>query len=173
MATIFPQSNFYNAQNAFVMLFDAVNRQGLEYETETKELFNIGFYIQNTVETDINVDWFNWKKEASKAIISAKQLKDIIKRLHQKSDLIWLNEEQTIGFSIVDEKVCLNIVASALDIWTDFCTKQYYFSKLQQFIAKGLHLKVGWSYYFIARLQLTKEHYNADYNFYKLQGLEE
>lgn len=55
-------SEFANAQTAFVMLFDVVNRFGIERGDGTKALMNMGFYIYNPLENEINVDWRKWNK---------------------------------------------------------------------------------------------------------------
>ena len=63
MSYIYPNSRFANAQNAFVMLFDAVNRQGHEIGNGTKALYNVGFYIENPVENTIDVAWRKWNEK--------------------------------------------------------------------------------------------------------------
>jgi thymidylate synthase len=54
-------NNFNNAQEAFEYLFDYVSENGIDY-AGTKALFNVGFYLQNPLQNEINSDFRKWNK---------------------------------------------------------------------------------------------------------------
>ncbi len=72
-----------------------------------------------------------------------------------------------IGFSVINNTLCMNVNMRSNDLWYGFCNDQYCFSKLQKYVADKLNLKVGWYYHFAANLHIYERHYNADQNFYK------
>lgn len=63
MGYIYPTSRFYNAQNAFVMLYDMILQEGTDRDNNTKALFNFGFVLENPLDRDINVEWRSWSKK--------------------------------------------------------------------------------------------------------------
>ena len=63
MGYIYPQSKFYNAQNAFIMLYDMITREGIDQDHGTKAVLNFGFYIENPLDRGINVDWRNFSEK--------------------------------------------------------------------------------------------------------------
>lgn len=63
MGYTYPQNNFYNAQNAFVMLYDKILQEGIETGNGTKALINYGFYLRKPEQREIDVDWRKWSKQ--------------------------------------------------------------------------------------------------------------
>lgn len=59
---IYPDIKFYNAQEAFVMMFDEINRFGVDMKNGTKAILNRGFYIMHPEDSDIKVEWRKWSK---------------------------------------------------------------------------------------------------------------
>lgn len=223
MGTIFPASNFYNAQNAFIVLYDWIVRQGLENGNGTRIMYNCGFYIKSPTERDINVEWRNWNRNyamrewrwylsENRSVEEIKKFAPIWDRMHNGDNLVnsnygflwnegdqlekcisqlgddhetrqaWLtifdgkNKDdfafdtpctQGIGFSIVDNKLCMNVNMRSNDLWYGFCNDQFCFSMLQQMVAERLNLKVGWYYHFAANMHLYERHYNSCNDFYK------
>jgi thymidylate synthase len=72
---------------------------------------------------------------------------------------------QGIGFSIVNGKLCMNVVMRSNDLWYGFCNDQFCFSMLQQMVAERLNLKVGWYYHFAANMHIYKKHYDVKQKF--------
>ena len=60
---IHQQSSFTNAQQAFVMLYNFIQTNGIEVGNGTKAINNIGFYLENPLENTINVEWRRWSKK--------------------------------------------------------------------------------------------------------------
>lgn len=57
--------NFTKAQEAFEFYYDYIVESGIKYN-DTLTLFNIGFYIQNPLDNNINTKWRNWNNEYAK-----------------------------------------------------------------------------------------------------------
>lgn len=53
------KTNFSNAEQAFEYFYDLINDEGVEFDG-TKALFNVGFYLENPLETTINTPYRNW-----------------------------------------------------------------------------------------------------------------
>ena len=68
----------------------------------------------------------------------------------------------SIHFQIVDEKLCMTVNMRSNDLWYGFCNDQYCFSKLQQYIASQLKVKIGWYYHFSSNMHLYNKHLNFD-----------
>lgn len=54
-------NNFKNAEQAFVYLYNYINTHGKEIGN-TKTMYNVGFYIQNPLLNEINVEGRKWNK---------------------------------------------------------------------------------------------------------------
>lgn len=63
MGYIYPNSHFANPQNAFIMLYDRILEYGDEQGNGTKALMNQGFYIEDPLQRDINVEWRGWSEK--------------------------------------------------------------------------------------------------------------
>jgi thymidylate synthase len=55
-------NKFDNAQQAFEFFFDYISERGQEVNN-TKELHNIGFYIENPLDNHITTTWRKWSKD--------------------------------------------------------------------------------------------------------------
>ena len=53
------KTNFNNAEQAFEYFYDLINDEGVEFDG-TKALFNVGFYLENPLETTINTPYRKW-----------------------------------------------------------------------------------------------------------------
>lgn len=53
---------YINAQQAFEHLYISINENGFS-SSNTKSLFNLGFYILNPLDNSINTNYRNWNKE--------------------------------------------------------------------------------------------------------------
>lgn len=53
---------FINSNEAFLYWYDQIRMYGIDFDN-TKALFNIGFYIKNPNQRNINVDFRNWSKK--------------------------------------------------------------------------------------------------------------
>jgi thymidylate synthase len=53
---------FKNAQKAFEYYYKLISKKGIDYD-DTKALFNVGFYIENPMDNEINTKWRKWKKD--------------------------------------------------------------------------------------------------------------
>jgi len=106
------------------------------------------------------------------------QLQNIINKLKNKSDTrqAWItiydgkqiddstatdNGYQTdtpctlnIGFSIINDNLCMSVLMRSNDLWFGFCNDQFCFSNLQQEVANELNLNVGWYYHYAHNLHL-------------------
>src|SRR5665811_324383 len=52
--------HYTNAQEAFIALYDLVNDGGELLENGTKALFNVGFYLLDPLENQIDLSWRRW-----------------------------------------------------------------------------------------------------------------
>lgn len=59
---MFKSERFYSAKLAFTVIFAELCRNGIENGNGTKKLNNIGFYIDNPLDRDIDVEYRNWNK---------------------------------------------------------------------------------------------------------------
>lgn len=57
---------FKNAEQAFHYLYSEIHRTGIDH-ANTKALFNVGFYIANPLDNDINLDFRKLNKEYAEA----------------------------------------------------------------------------------------------------------
>lgn len=55
-------NNFNNAQDAFEYLYNLINLHGKEIDN-TQVMFNIGFYLQNPLDNNINTNYRKWNKD--------------------------------------------------------------------------------------------------------------
>lgn len=55
-------NNFNNAQQAFEYLYNLINLHGKEID-DTQTMFNIGFYLQNPLDNEINTNYRKWNKD--------------------------------------------------------------------------------------------------------------
>lgn len=53
---------YLNAQEAFEYNYYFINELGVSF-SNTKTLFNIGFYIENPMDNEIHTSWRKWKKD--------------------------------------------------------------------------------------------------------------
>lgn len=68
----------------------------------------------------------------------------------------------SIHFQIADGELCMTVNMRSNDLWYGFCNDQYCFSKLQQYIASELKVKIGWYYHFSSNMHLYNKHLNFD-----------
>lgn len=217
MGHIYPHSRFYNAQNAFVMLYDLISREGIEQGNGTKAILNLGFFIVDPLDRDINVDWrkfskkyaereWEWYLSENRSVEELKKYAPIWDTMHSGDNIVnsnygyqwsrklqignvinqlkddgatrraWLTiydgkewEEHThdtpctlnVGFKILDGKLCMTVLMRSNDLWYGFCNDQYCFSKLQEKIANGLGVGVGWYYHFAADMHIYEKQLSA------------
>jgi len=57
---------FYNANHAFNYYHDLIIREGIDF-SNTKAIFNCGFYIENPLENNITNEERGWKREYAEA----------------------------------------------------------------------------------------------------------
>ncbi len=99
MGYIYPQSRFYNAQNAFVMLYDFISREGVVQGNGTKAFLNFGFYIENPLDRDITVDWrkfskkyaereWEWYLSKNRSVAELKKFAPIWDTMHKGDDIV-------------------------------------------------------------------------------------
>lgn len=62
----YPQLVFKNAQQAFESLYDHIMAQGVNTKIGTKALYDVGFYLCNPKEREINTPWRKWSKTYAK-----------------------------------------------------------------------------------------------------------
>jgi len=104
-------NRFNNAQEAFEKIYDFINSNGIKYN-DTKALFNVGFFIDNPIERDINTPKRNWKKDyaeyewdwylsGNRSVSEIKKIAKIWDRMHNGDDLVnsnygyqWLRNNQ-------------------------------------------------------------------------------
>lgn len=79
----------------------------------------------------------------------------------------------SIGFSIIEGVVCMNVNMRSNDIWYGFCNDQYCFSKLQEYVAHRLGLPVGWYYHNVANLHLYRGQYGLQDKYYRENVVED
>ena len=60
------KQNFYNANHAFNFLWDYIKDNGIDF-SNTKAIFNCGFYMHHPHENTIDVDFRGWNKEYAEA----------------------------------------------------------------------------------------------------------
>jgi thymidylate synthase len=53
------KTNFSNAEQAFEYFYDLINDEGVEFDG-TKALFNVGFYLENPLQTTIKTPYRKW-----------------------------------------------------------------------------------------------------------------
>lgn len=112
MGYIYPHSRFANAQTAFVMLYDKINREGIDQGNGTKAFLNYGFYIDNPKERTINVEWrgfseryaereWSWYLTKNKSVEELKKYAPIWDTMHNGDDIVnsnygylWSEEQQ-------------------------------------------------------------------------------
>jgi len=111
-------NRFSNAQEAFEKIYNHINTRGIDY-SGTKSLFNVGFFIDNPLDRDINTAKRNWKKDyaeyewdwylsGNRSVSEIKKIAKIWDTMHNGDDLVnsnygyqWLRNNQ-IDY-IVDE----------------------------------------------------------------------
>jgi len=60
------KQNFYNANHAFNFLWDYIKDNGIDF-SNTKAIFNCGFYMHHPNENTIDVDFRGWNEEYAEA----------------------------------------------------------------------------------------------------------
>ena len=65
-----------------------------------------------------------------------------------------------IGFYIHDNSLCMNVIMRSNDLIYGFCNDQYAFSKLQQYVANELNLKVGNYFHYASDFHIYSKHFN-------------
>jgi thymidylate synthase len=65
----------------------------------------------------------------------------------------------TIGFRIVDKRLCMTVNMRSNDLIYGFCNDQYCFSQLQILIAKELGVQIGSYFHFATDLHIYKKHW--------------
>jgi thymidylate synthase len=91
-------------------------------------------------------------KDTRRAWITIYDAKEI--ETYEKDTPCTLN----VGFRIIENELCMQVIMRSNDLWFGFCNDQYCFSKLQVLVAKRLNLNVGWYYHFAADLHLYNKH---------------
>lgn len=93
------ERRFYNANEAFVVLFRDLHEQGVEEGNETKRLMNIGFYIDNPKDNRITVEWrrwskryadreWNWYLSGDRSVTELKKYAPIWDKMHGGDDIV-------------------------------------------------------------------------------------
>lgn len=219
---MFKAPHFKNAQSAFIVIFNELCMNGFDGGNGTKKLHNVGFYIDNPLDRDIDVEWRNWNKtyaerewqwylSKNRSVEELKKFAPIWDRMHNGDNIVnsnygflWNENDQlektiqqladnsktrqawitifdgknkdefskdtpctlSIGFTIVNNKLCMNVYMRSNDIWFGFCNDQYCFSKLHEHVAGDLGLQLGWYYHHAADMHVYERHYHADKLFY-------
>jgi thymidylate synthase len=100
MGYLYQQSHFANAQNAFLVIHDAILKQGIAQKNHgTKALLNVGFYIENPLQRDINIDWRKWSKNyaerewewymsENRSVSELKKYAPIWDKMHNGDDIV-------------------------------------------------------------------------------------
>jgi thymidylate synthase len=104
-------NRFNSAQEAFEKIYDFINSNGIKYDN-TKALFNVGFFIDNPIQRDINTPKRNWKKDyaeyewdwylsGNRSVSEIKKIAKIWDKMHNGDDLVnsnygyqWLRNNQ-------------------------------------------------------------------------------
>lgn len=73
----------------------------------------------------------------------------------------------SIGFEIINSKLCMSVLMRSNDLWYGFCNDQYCFSEIQKIVAEELGIETGWYYHYAMNLHIYENQYNAHLNFYK------
>lgn len=85
---------FTNAEQAFHYLYSEIHRKGIDFGN-TKALFNVGFYIANPLDNDINLDFRKLNKEYAEAewqwYLSGNRNVDKLGEIYGKVPSIWKN----------------------------------------------------------------------------------
>lgn len=68
----------------------------------------------------------------------------------------------SIGFTIIDKRLCMNVHMRSNDLVYGFCNDQYCFSKLQETVAGIMNLEVGWYHHFANDLHIYERHFNLN-----------
>lgn len=64
-----------------------------------------------------------------------------------------------IGFTVEQEKLCMQVFMRSNDLVYGFCNDQYCFSKLQELVAFRLKRQVGWYYHLAADMHIYEKHW--------------
>lgn len=104
-------NRFNNAQEAFEKIYNFINSKGILYDN-TKSLFNVGFFIDNPIDNEINTIGRNWKKDyaeyewnwylsGNRSVSEIKKIAKIWDKMHNGDDLVnsnygyqWLRNNQ-------------------------------------------------------------------------------
>lgn len=214
---------FFNADEAFQYLYDAILTSGVETPHATRALYNVGFTIFNPVERDITRPWRKWSKKYAErewewylsgnpSVEELKKYAPIWDNMHSGDNIVnsnygyqWLREKQlekciqqlkdnpntrqawisifdgkekdkyaydtpctlAIGFDVKpgSDALDMTVVMRSNDLVFGFCNDQYCFSKLQEYVAILLGLRVGTYYHFAHDLHIYARHYLLKYNY--------
>lgn len=162
-------SAFYNVQNAFVTLFDHINRFGEEEDGE-RFLRNQGFYIKNPLDNRIRVDWCTWREDLAvfftdhmlKKVINLEGIEETIR----ECGTYWAASRK-VSFYVEKGFLSMSVLYEESDIWDNFLNEAYAFAKLHELAAQKTGLEIGRCWHFYAKLYVKVENYDADKNFYK------
>lgn len=206
------QVRFNTAKEAFIFLYDHIKKYG-EDRSNTKAVFNIGFYISSPELNEINVEWrkwnkryadreWEWYKSQNRSVEELKKYAPIWDKMHSGDNIVnsnygflWNEKDQlqkvihqlredpntrrawitifdgkrkdefqydtpctlSIGFQIIDRRLCMTVLMRSNDLWYGFCNDQYCFSKLQKLVADELEIRTGWYYHFANDLHLYRD----------------
>jgi thymidylate synthase len=67
-----------------------------------------------------------------------------------------------VGFSIINNKLCMSVLMRSNDLWYGFCNDQFCFTNLQQLIAKELNLELGWYYHYAHNMHVYNNKLNKN-----------
>jgi len=214
--------NFNNAQEAFEYYYKFISEKGVNYDN-TLALFNIGFYIQNPLDNEINTKWRKWKKDYAeyewewylskdKSVEKIKEKAKIWDKMHNGDNIVnsnygfqWSRNNQlnyvinelkrkdssrravltiydakehvdytfdtpctlNISFNILYGRLNMSVIMRSNDLYYGFCNDQYCFSKLQDYVAKELNIKIGNYFHFCSNLHIYNEQLNLDEKYYQ------
>jgi thymidylate synthase len=85
---------FKNAEQAFHYLYSEIHKKGIDYDG-TKALFNVGFYITNPLDNNINLEYRKLNKEYAEAewkwYLTGDRNIDKLGEIYGKVPTIWRN----------------------------------------------------------------------------------
>ena len=88
------RNSFKNADHAYYYFYDLISQDGIDYG-DTKALFNVGFYLNNPLDTDITDEDRNWNRQYAEAewqwYLSGDPSIDKLGEIYGKVPLIWEN----------------------------------------------------------------------------------
>lgn len=175
MNHFYPTSQFRNAQYAFVMLMDIMEKYGsFDLQNGIGNLQCQTFYLEDPTDNIINVDWRNWNMSdlinTDYSFLKSGQLyQNIALALDgpTKEGGIEVSKELNLHFKVIHQQLNMFVTARTLDLWTGFCNDQFIYSELQKQIAAALAVEVGTAHYFVHSLYLEEKYIGVSAEFYK------